>query len=196
MTAAPLNLCAETLDGIRNHSWSRPSPATPEGQVVGLADRIAYCAHDLEDAVQRRHGRGQRRAGRGGGALRPGPLQPVAGLDHRHVVATAAATGLVGLSPAMGEALAALRRFNYERIYLRPESVAQADAVIAMLRALVEHYIQQPDALARPSPVQPRPGTRRGGLRRRHDRPVCLRPGHGPVALARGSDCRRGLDLV
>jgi len=51
VTAAPLNLCAETLDGIRNHSWSRPSPATPEGEVVALADRIAYCAHDLEDAV-------------------------------------------------------------------------------------------------------------------------------------------------
>ena len=51
VTAAPLNLCAETLDGIRNHSWSRPAPATPEGEVVALADRIAYCAHDLEDAV-------------------------------------------------------------------------------------------------------------------------------------------------
>ncbi len=39
VTAVPLNLCAETLDGIRNHSWSRPSPATPEGEVVALADR-------------------------------------------------------------------------------------------------------------------------------------------------------------
>ncbi|HET6963540.1 MAG TPA: HD domain-containing protein, partial [Acidimicrobiales bacterium] len=38
VTAAPLNLCRETLDGIRNHSWSRPAPSTPEGQVVGLAD--------------------------------------------------------------------------------------------------------------------------------------------------------------
>ena len=46
-----LNLCAETLDGIRNHSWSRPAPRTPEGEVVSWADRIAYCAHDLEDAV-------------------------------------------------------------------------------------------------------------------------------------------------
>jgi dGTPase len=36
-----LNLCAETLDGIRNHSWSRPAPATPEGEVVSWADRIA-----------------------------------------------------------------------------------------------------------------------------------------------------------
>ena len=31
---ASLNLCTETLDGIRNHSWSRPAPATPEGEVV------------------------------------------------------------------------------------------------------------------------------------------------------------------
>jgi dGTPase len=47
----PLNLCAETLDGIRNHSWSRPAPANPEGEVVSWADRIAYVCHDFEDAV-------------------------------------------------------------------------------------------------------------------------------------------------
>ena len=46
-----LNLCLETLDGIRNHSWSRPAPATPEGEVVSWADRIAYSCHDFEDAV-------------------------------------------------------------------------------------------------------------------------------------------------
>ena len=48
---APLNLCAETLDAIRNHSWNRPAPSTPEGEVVAWADRIAYCCHDFEDAV-------------------------------------------------------------------------------------------------------------------------------------------------
>ena len=48
---APLNLCRETLDGIRNHSWSRPAPGSIEGELVSWADRIAYCAHDLEDAV-------------------------------------------------------------------------------------------------------------------------------------------------
>ncbi|MBJ7369389.1 MAG: HD domain-containing protein, partial [Ilumatobacteraceae bacterium] len=47
----PLNLCIETLDGIRNHSWSRPAPHTAEGEVVSWADRIAYVCHDFEDAV-------------------------------------------------------------------------------------------------------------------------------------------------
>ena len=52
VTLAPLNLCVETLDGVRNHSWRRPAPATPEGEVVAWADRIAYVCHDFEDAVR------------------------------------------------------------------------------------------------------------------------------------------------
>ena len=38
----PLNLCAETLDGIRNHSWSRPAPAHAggRGRVVGRSHRL------------------------------------------------------------------------------------------------------------------------------------------------------------
>src|ERR1700688_1234993 len=51
VSVADLNLCVETLDGIRNHSWSRPAPSTPEGEVVSWADRIAYLCHDWEDAV-------------------------------------------------------------------------------------------------------------------------------------------------
>src|SRR5436305_1104020 len=61
---APLNLCAETLDGVRNHSWSRPAPSTPEGEVVSWADRIAYVCHDFEDAVR-------------AGIVSPGMLPPV-----------------------------------------------------------------------------------------------------------------------
>src|SRR3954470_6914403 len=52
VTLAPLNLCVETLDGVRNHSWRRPAPFTPEGEVVAWADRIAYVSHDFTDAVR------------------------------------------------------------------------------------------------------------------------------------------------
>ena len=52
VTLAPLNLCVETLDGVRNHSWRRPAPSTPEGEVVAWADRIAYVCHDFADAVR------------------------------------------------------------------------------------------------------------------------------------------------
>jgi dGTPase len=143
VTAAPLNLCAETLDGIRNHSWSRPSPATPEGQVVGIADRVAYCAHDLEDAA---------RAGVVDLDDLPAVVVELCGRGRSDqleawitdVVRTVHDTGLIGMSEPLGEALAELRRFNHERIYLRPASVTQAEQVIDMLRALVEYYVAHP----------------------------------------------------
>ena len=45
-----LNLTAEVIDGIRNHTKG-PWPSTLEGKVVRYADRIAYINHDIEDAV-------------------------------------------------------------------------------------------------------------------------------------------------
>ena len=143
VTLARLNLCAETLDGIRNHSWSRPAPATPEGAVVSWADRCAYTAHDLEDAV---------RAGIVGLDDIPDEVAAVAGRTRKEQLGTFVGalieclrdTGVVGMRPEPASALAALRAFDYDRIYTRPASVAQADAVIAVLRALVEFFAEHP----------------------------------------------------
>ncbi|WP_156887600.1 HD domain-containing protein [Propionicicella superfundia] len=142
----PLNLCVETLDGVRNHSWSRPAPATVEGEIVSWSDRIAYCAHDLEDAVA---------AGIVDLSDLPRVVTEVCGRTRRDQIRTfvraiahsVAATGQVGMDPAAYEALAALRTFNYERIYTRPESVAQAAAVVDVLRALVEYYTAHAEVL-------------------------------------------------
>lgn len=146
VTLAPLNLCVETLDGIRNHSWSRPAPMTLEGEIVSWADRIAYCAHDLEDAVH---------AGIVSLDDLPAEVSEVVGTSRgqqlatfiRSVTRTAAATGIVGMQADTAAALAALRSFNYERIYTRPESLAQSNAVIEVLHGLVEHYAGHPDQL-------------------------------------------------
>ncbi len=141
-----LNLCRETLDGIRNHSWSRPAPATIEGEIVSWADRIAYCAHDLEDAVH---------AGIVAPTDVPAEVIEVAGTSRRtqlatflnSVIETTTATGVVGMAPNTASALAELRRFNYERIYTRPESVQQSRTVVQVLRDLVEFYLDNPQAL-------------------------------------------------
>ena len=141
-----LNLCAETLDGIRNHSWSRPVPATVEGGIVSWADRIAYCAHDLEDAAS---------AGIVDLADLPDAVVELCGRSRREqlgafvrgVIATVTATGEVGMDADLAGALAALRAFNYDRIYTRPDSLAQADAVIGVLHALVEYYAGHPSGM-------------------------------------------------
>ena len=154
---APLNLCAETLDGIRNHSWSRPAPATPEGEVVSWADRIAYVCHDFEDAVA-------------AGIVEPDDLPVVvrervgAGRGRQlggfiaALVAATRETGVVGLDAATAEALAAFRALNYERIYLRGASREQAGRVVEMLRALVAFYRENPELL--PEDLAGRPVTR------------------------------------
>ncbi len=46
-----LNLCQETIDGIRTHTWGF-KPTTAEGKVVQLADKIAYINHDIEDSIR------------------------------------------------------------------------------------------------------------------------------------------------
>ncbi|MDE3064132.1 MAG: HD domain-containing protein [Acidobacteriota bacterium] len=143
VSLAALNLCAETLDGIANHSWARPAPATPEGEVVSWADRIAYVCHAFEDAVAAgivdagdlpRLGRercGERRGHQLGAFIGA-------------VVGTARASGVIGMDAAHAEALAVFREFNYRTIYMRGPSQDQAAAVVSMLRALVEYYALHP----------------------------------------------------
>jgi dGTPase len=138
VTLAPLNLCRETLDGIRNHSWSRPAPSTPEAEVVSWADRIAYVCHDFEDAAT-------------AGVVRtvelPEEVLEICGASRRTQLAAfigamieaTEATGRIGMAGASANALAGFREFNYDRIYLRPESRQQADRVVAMLQGLVEY---------------------------------------------------------
>ena len=142
----PLNLCTETIDGIRNHSWSRPAPATPEAEVVSWADRIAYVCHDFEDAVS---------AGVVTHADLPDLVRNRCGVTRREqlsafitgMIQATAHTGRIGMTPDAAEALALFRRFNYDAIYHRAASRAQAQSVIDMLRPLVEHYIAFPQLL-------------------------------------------------
>jgi dGTPase len=149
---APLNLCRQTLDGIRNHSWSRPAPATPEAEVVSWADRIAYVCHDFEDAVS---------AGLVSGGGLPSAVRRMCGDTRREQLATfirgtveaSGDHGEIGMADDVADALAAFRLFNYEHIYLRPQSVEQGNRVIRLLRALVEHYAAHPRLLP-PSRVQ------------------------------------------
>ena len=147
VSLAPLNLCAQTIDGIANHSWSRPAPSTPEGEVVSWADRVAYVCHDWEDAVLT-------------GIVSPHQLPPLVrdvcgdrrsaqlGAFIHGVVAATLRSGQVGMEEDAAEALSAFRACNYERIYLREASVRQGEAVIRVLRALVEHFADRPHLMA------------------------------------------------
>jgi dGTPase len=147
VTLAPLNLCVETLDGIRNHSWSRPAPGTPEGEVVSWADRIAYVCHDFEDAAH---------TGIVHPAMLPEAVRATCGERRSHQLRTfieamiqgSLHAGTIAMTATVADALAAYRAFNYESIYLRPASREQSSTVIRILQALVESYADRPHAIA------------------------------------------------
>jgi dGTPase len=143
----PLNLTVETRDGISQSSWKNdPPPFTAEGWVCRYADRIAYLAHDVEDAV---------RAGvivpddvpaRFRDAFgRPGP----AWIDTmvRQVVTDSIAAGHVTMDPAALALMNELRDWMFERVYLRAEARAHSARAVRVIRDLVEWFAEHPDAI-------------------------------------------------
>ena len=157
VTLAPLNLCRETLDGVRNHS------CTPEGEVVAWSDRIAYVCHDFEDAVR-------------AGILVPDDLPEAVrdivgtrrsqqiGVFVHAVLAAVEQTGRVGMTEPAATALQTFRDFNFERIYLRPAARQQATKVIHLLRGLVDYFADAPRRLPAGAPddgthAVPEPGS-------------------------------------
>jgi dGTPase len=141
-----LNLTWEVRDGILNHTWSMPMPATLEGQVARFADRIAYVNHDVDDAV---------RAGLIGSHDLPREATEVLGAGHGDRI-EALVTDLVrrsegqpevGLSEPVLRALDVLRDFLFERVYLREEAHAEQRKAVELVRALFAYYLEHPQAV-------------------------------------------------
>jgi len=139
-----LNLSWEVRDGIVNHTWSMPSPATPEAEIVRFADRIAYVNHDVDDAV---------RAGVLGPEELPEEALRVLGRTHSEridklvtdLVESTADDVEVRLSDDVFRALDAMRDFMFERVYLRDEARSEQDKAISLVRTLFAHYLDHPE---------------------------------------------------
>ncbi len=141
-----LNLTREVREGILNHTWSMPPPATFEAQVVRFADRIAYVNHDVDDAI---------RAGVLETHELPGTAVEILGWTHGERINTLV-TDLVrhtadgpdvGLSDDVFRALDCLRDFMFERVYLRDEIRSEQEKAIALIRSLFAHYLDHPEEL-------------------------------------------------
>ena len=94
-------------------------PATWEGAVMRMSDKVAYLGRDLEDAVQLGLVKSDRLP----------PLVPrVLGSTNsdiidtlvNDVIATSRKSGAIGFSDPVFEAVITLRDFNYRMIYLNP----------------------------------------------------------------------------
>ena len=111
-------------DGILNHTGPG-KPATLEGRVVRLVDRVAYINHDIDDAV---------RAGILAEDDLPAPQIELLGptgaarIDTlvRDIVESSRERGDIAQSDEVGGAMLRLRKFMFDRVYLGAEARSRA----------------------------------------------------------------------
>ncbi len=141
-----LNLTDQVRDGILAHSWRAAVPQTLEGQIIRFVDRIAYINHDIDDAIR-------------GGVLDVDelPREPIAVLGDtgsrridtlvHDLVEQSADAGAIVQSAAVGAAMAQLREFMFERVYLGPQVTHEREKIRLAVRTLFDHFCDHPELI-------------------------------------------------
>jgi dGTPase len=143
--AERLNLTFEVRDGILTHTGPQ-EPATHEGKIVRIVDRIAYVNHDIDDALRY-------------GVLSEGDLPQaeiallgttgsarIDTLVHDLVEASESA-GDVVQGEEVGEAMLSLRSFMFDRVYLGPHVAPEHRRAERVVRAIFDHLYDDPERL-------------------------------------------------
>jgi dGTPase len=137
--AESLNLTAEVRDGILTHTGER-EPATLEGKVVRLVDRVAYINHDIDDAIRF-------------GLLSSGdlPQEEIALLGPtgseridtlvHDLVETSEREADIVQSEEIGTAMLTLRSFMFEHVYLGPHARGEHERARATVRGIFDRLV-------------------------------------------------------
>ncbi len=135
----------ETLHGEMARKTADPSagliPMTLEGCVVRFADTIGYIGRDIEDAIRL-------------GMIRREEIPPECadrlGNTNGKIVFSLVTDVIrnsfrnphIAFSPEVSEALARLKRFNLERIYLNPAIKQYSETIRSLFRALFDRFLE------------------------------------------------------
>ncbi len=135
-----LNLTAEVLDGIRNHTkgaW----PETLEGQIVRLSDRIAYINHDIEDAVR-------------GDIIYaddiPFDIKLTLGTTKSDRISTLVRSvientdDVAKMSCEIEQAFETLHDFLFDNVYRNPKAKSEETKVDGIIEGLFTHFMNNP----------------------------------------------------
>ena len=140
-----LNLTHEVRNGILCHTKGE-NASTLEGQLVRLADHIAYINHDIDDAIR-------------GGIIYPMdiPLEisNVLGFTHAQRINTLvldaieASTGkdVICQSEEKRTAMLELKEFMFANVYRNPVAKGEEGKAQTMIKALFDHYVSHPEQL-------------------------------------------------
>lgn len=140
-----LNLTKETRDGILNHQTSL-KPATLEGKIVRLSDKIAYINSDIDDSIR-------------AGIIRekdiPYRLTEVLGHSTNErlntlvhdIVKNSEGKDEICMSPEVEKAMLSLRTFMFENVYTNPLAKREEQKVDTLIEQLYDYYIHRTDRL-------------------------------------------------
>lgn len=140
-----LNLTWEVKDGILNHQTCG-RPATLEGEIVRLADKVAYLHHDIDDSIR-------------GGILReddiPEHLRVTLGQTTKvrlntlvnDIIEQSMERPVIEMSPEIAGAMKELRQFMFQSVYLNSEAKAEEAKAVQMITELYHYFCEHPEAL-------------------------------------------------
>ncbi|MGA2013388.1 MAG: deoxyguanosinetriphosphate triphosphohydrolase [Solirubrobacteraceae bacterium] len=141
-----LNLTGAVRDGIVGHSGRATPPRTLEGRIVRLVDRFAYINHDIDDAIR-------------AGVLSPDDL-PADAIEilgetgERRIdmlvhdlVEHSEAAGEIVQGESVGGAMAKLRAFMFEHVYLGPVATQEHVKIGLVISSLFDHYCAHPEEI-------------------------------------------------
>lgn len=140
-----LNLTWEVRDGILNHT-GLGKPATLEGQVVKLCDRVGYICHDIDDSL---------RAGILTIEQIPKEFIDFFGAEHSQMLTTMVSDIInnslgadeIRMSPSVAEAMNNLREFMFTNVYHSPKLQKERDKAQRIISELYQCFLKDPQKL-------------------------------------------------
>ena len=140
-----LNLTWEVRDGILNHQ-SRLMPATLEGRIVRLSDKIAYINHDIDDAIRAMVLTEDDIPMELKKTLGFSTKQRLNTLIHNIIMNSRGKNDIV-MSAEVEEAMIDLRKFMFENVYKNPVAKSEEVKAKAMVEQLFYYYMEHIDQL-------------------------------------------------
>ena len=142
-----LNLTWEVRDGILNHQMEL-MPATLEGRIVRLCDKIAYIHHDMDDAE---------RAGIIDESMVPEHLHRVLGNTHKERLNTLIMDMIfqsegkpdILQSPEIRDAMMEIRKLMFRIVYTDSIAKVEEVKVTRMLEQMYHYYMDHPEDMTK-----------------------------------------------
>lgn len=140
-----LNLTFEVRDGIVNHAGKHEA-ATLEGQIIKLADRIAYINHDIDDAVR-------------GGVIAlediPSECRNILGNTHSQRLQTLIVDVIqnskdkphISMSKEIHDAMMELRSYMFCNVYTNSVAKSEEKKAKGIVETLFKTFLNQPACL-------------------------------------------------